>query len=560
VLKLKAFVLLFLLPFLSFCQLPALVFAKGMGSAGTDNGNSIVVNQLKEIFIGGDFTGNIDLDPGSGVTSFSSVGLYDAFFGKYSTTGNLLWAHALGSGGRETVNSIALDKYSNCYITGYYEGNIDFDPGPANNMLFSSGAGRDIFFAKYDSNGNYLWAKSINGGNTDISNALVIDSTGNFYVTGYFSQIVDFDPGPGTATLSGNSQGIFFAKYDSAGNYVWAKSLESIGYNEGHDINLDKSGNIYLTGFFANNLDFDPSPATATLSGGSRSIFCAKYDNSGNYLWANKIGSSSYNNSFAVCVDNNNSILITGVFAGTQDFDPGVATSTITSAGFGDIFISKYDSLGNYIWAKSIGSPAWEEAYTIAVDNNNNILLSGYYTNSIDFDPGAAVYTLSGTTQPSIFLSSFDPSGNFNWVTGFGVQNSNFGNQIKVDDNNDIYLVGSFSDNVDFDPSSLSTVLNSTGDTDIFFAKYSSPVLGIEQNEIEYGFIYPNPVSDLLNVRVPISNGSLVICNVTGQPVKTFEILQGENTYCLRELPKGLYFYSILKNNHTVKNGKLIKE
>src|SRR3990172_2949815 len=143
---------------------------------------------------------------------------------------------------------------------------------------------------------SFQWAKSIGSANSDIGYSIAVDDSGNSYISGYFTGTADFDPGAGTAILSAGSQNIFFAKYDFNGNYLWAKSIgSSTSSGVGISISLDISGNAFITGSFASTTDFDPGTGTANLTptgGIFIDIFFAKYDNNGNYIWAKSIGSS----------------------------------------------------------------------------------------------------------------------------------------------------------------------------------------------------------------------------------------------------------------------------
>jgi hypothetical protein len=141
-----------------------------------------------------------------------------------------------------------------------------------------------------------LFAKGIGneylaGGNLNIQN-IKIDASGNRYVVGNFSATADFDPSAGTANLtSAGGSDIFIAKYNSSGDYVWAKRIGGTGADQGNSLTLDGSGNVFLTGYFAGTVDFDPSASTANLiSAGGNDIFIAKYNSSGDYVWANGIG------------------------------------------------------------------------------------------------------------------------------------------------------------------------------------------------------------------------------------------------------------------------------
>lgn len=543
-------------------QAPNLLFARGFGGINSESGNTIAVDLNNNIYVGGAFDGTADFDPGPAVVTKTCAGINDLFFAKFDGLGNYVWVKTIGSPGRETVNSIAVDKLGNSYITGYFEGTADFDPGPGIVSLMAVGSGRDFFFAKYDANGNYVWAKNLKNGLSDDGNSLTLDTLGNVYLTGVCKGSPDFDPGPGTATIS---TGVFFAKYDLNGNYLWAHSLPSNGFHTGKNIKLDAAGNVYITGYYQGTMDFDPSVATATINGGNQSAFFAKYDNGGNYVWAKKIGTGGYNYGSEISLDQNNNVYITGVFSGTTDFDPGVGTATITTAGLGDIFFAKYNSAGDYVWAKTMGGNGWEEGYSITNDANNNIYLTGYFIGTIDIDPASTIHLLSaGSGAPEIFIAKYDTSGNYIWAMNFGASGNDQSNQIVLDKTGNVYITGFFQNTVDFDPGPGTTNLICPGNGDVFFAKYSSTVNGLQEsknNSISV-ILSPNPNNGIFNLTLEkeIEKGEIILTNAIGQGLYKQPLIKGENNIKVQNLTKGIYFYSIRQSNQQISSGKLIIE
>ncbi|HRF19894.1 MAG TPA: SBBP repeat-containing protein, partial [Chitinophagaceae bacterium] len=197
-----------------------------------------------------------------------------------------------------------VDGSGNVCVTGVFQGTVDFDPGAGTVSLTSAGS-YDVLFAKYDADGNYVYAKALGGTGSDFGNGIAVDGSGNVYVTGYFSGTADFDPGAGTANIiSAGTQDIFFAKYDASGNYVYAKALGGTGGDYSNDIALDGSGNVYVTGYFNGTGDFDPGAGTANLtSAGNNDLFFAKYDASGNYVYAKAVGGTGYDIGYRIVVD-----------------------------------------------------------------------------------------------------------------------------------------------------------------------------------------------------------------------------------------------------------------
>jgi hypothetical protein len=419
------------------------------------------------VYVTGNFSGTVDFDPGAGSANLTSAGGSDIFLAKYNASGNYIWA--IGMGGTDNFgdggNSLTLDGSGNVLLTGYFSGTVDFDPGDNTATLTSAGR-NDIFLAKYDASGNYVWARGMGGTSPfgDVGSSLALDASGNVLLTGYFSGTVDFDPGAGTVNLTSvGFTDIFLAKYDALGIYVWAKRLGGTGLDAGTSIALDGSGNVLLTGYFSGTADFDPGASTANLiSAGGNDIFLAKYDASGNYVWAKGMGGTSADRGLSLVLDGSGNVLLTGYFILTADFDPSAATTAnLTSAGVNDIFLSKYDASGNYIWAKSIGGADADRGLSLVLDGSGNVMLTGSFSGTVDFDPGAGIADLTGAGGDDIFLAKYDASGNYVWAKGIGGTATDQGTSLVLDGSGNVLLTGNFNATADFDPSASITNLTS---------------------------------------------------------------------------------------------------
>ena len=289
----------------------------------------------------------------------------------------------------------------------------------------------------------FHWAKQVGSTDWDKGNAIAADDHGNVYTTGDFRGTVDFDPGPGTFTLtSGGTQDIFISKLDASGNFVWAKQLGGIGWEEGHAITVDNKGHVYTTGSFLGRADFDPGPDTFNLTSlPGIDIFISKLDTSGNFIWAKKMGGTLADAAHAIAVDSSGNVYTTGYFDGTADFDPGIDTFNLTVFGYSDIFISKLDASGHFVWAKQLGGTSGEVGHSIAIDRSDHVYTTGTFTSIVDFDPGTGTFYLNSGSpgEQEIFISKLDPSGNFIWATQMGGE---VGYSLAIDDNSNVYTTG----------------------------------------------------------------------------------------------------------------------
>jgi hypothetical protein len=458
------------------------VYAKRMGGTNSDIGNSIAIDGSGNAYITGSFNGTADFDPGAGTQNLVSAGGSDIFLAKYDASGNYAYAKSIGGTSLDVGSSISIDGTGTAYITGYFIGTVDFDPGVGTQNLTSSAGSYDIFLAKYDASGNYVYAKCIGGTSSDIGNSIAIDGTGNAYITGYFIGTVDFDPGAGTANLTAGNTffNAFAAKYDASGNYLWAGALGGYGnttYDDrGQSAAIDNSGNVYITGRFTGTVDFDPGAGTANLtSAGNTDIFIAKYDALGNYVYAKRMGDVNSQEGRSITVDASGNAYVTGNFSGSVDFDPGNGTVNLTTTGGLDIFFAKYDASGNYVYAKGMGStfgPDYGE--DITVDASGNVYITGSFYGIVDFDPGAGTVNLTSAGGNDIFLAKYDALGNYVYANRMGGSSEDGCSGIALDGSNNAYITGNFQSTADFDPGAGTANLTSAGASDIFLAKYDA--------------------------------------------------------------------------------------
>ena len=455
-------------------------WVKAMGADKDDMGYSIVVDTSGNVYTTGSFRGTVDFDPGPGTYNLSSVGTVNAvFISKLDSSGNFLWAKAI-SGANCIGQSITVDNSGNVYTTGFFWYTIDFDPGPGTSNLESEGWS-DIFILKLDSNGDFVWAKAMGGTLYDNAYGIAVDTSGNVYTTGYFQGTADFDPDESTSetlTSTGGSQDIFVSKLDSNGDFVWAKAIGGTSNDIGYGLALDTSGNVYTTGIFQGTVDFDPGTGTYDLSNPSyNAAFISKLDTDGDFVWAKSMeGTLAASEGYGISVDTSGNAYTTGYFngTGTVDFDPGPGTYHLNStAGSQDIFVSKLDTSGNFVWAKAIGGSSNDKGYCLAIDASGNVYTTGYFQGTADFDPGTGTYNLNsiGSSQ-DIFASKLDSNGDFVWAKAMGGTQYEYGKGIAVDTSGNTHITGYFKGTTDFDPGPGTFNLTSTDDSeDIFIVR-----------------------------------------------------------------------------------------
>jgi hypothetical protein len=472
---------------LSFAQ-QSLLWAKGMNGNG-GFGASIITDPAGAVYNSGQFSGTVDFDPGPGVFNITSLGINDIYISKYDANGNFIWAKQMG-GASASGYAISMDRRANgdLYITGSYTGTVDFDPGVGVTNSTSVLGSIDIFVAKYDSNGNLIWIKSIGSGGLDAGASIKVDAFGNSYITGGYTGSVDFDPNPFAATTltTAGFTDVYVLKLDINGNFVWAKTMGGPLYDGASSINIDATGNVWSIGYFAASADFDPSSSTSfsLTDNGNNSTYISKLNANGDFVAAYGFNStaSSYAIGQSLTSDNSGNIYITGYFNGSVDFDPDPTSAVIntSAANSNDVYVSKLGPTGNFIWAKTLGGISLDVPYSIALDQDLNVYTTGNFQGTCDFDPGpfAAVYNLTSSGGNDVFISKLDPNGNFLCAGSMGGIGNDQGRSIHIDALGNLYNTGSYSGIADFDPSASSFTVSATGVSEIYLSKYSNLLNG----------------------------------------------------------------------------------
>ena len=421
--------------------------SQGWGVAADVSGN---------VYVAGRFSSTVDFDPNGG-DLHTSNGEHDVFLSKFDSYGNFEWARTWGGPDIDKGLGVAADGSGNVYVTGYFEGTVDFDPGSGD--PHTSKGESDVFLSKFDPSGNFVWVRTWGGSEWDRSYGVAVDGLGNAYVTGCFTETVDFDPDGGDPHTSNGGFDVFLSKFDSSGNFKWARTWGGEFSDKGTGVAADGSGNVYITGFFFHvTVDFDPDGGDLHTSNGFNDVFLSKFDASGNFEWAHTWGGIYFDAGYGVSADGSGNCYVTGYFWGTVDFDPD-GGDPHTSIDHWDIFLSKFDSSGNFEWARTWGGSdelAWSDTGGgVIADSNGNVYVTGHFGDMVDFDPdGGDPHISKGSGD--IFLSKFDSSGDFEWAQTWGgpalVYWCDVGRGVTADDSGNVYVTGYFMDVVDFAP------------------------------------------------------------------------------------------------------------
>ncbi len=389
------------------------------GSIGGNSGNTIALDGVGHLYLGGNFAGKTDFDPGVNTAFITPATGEDAFIVKLDLNGNYVWARSFGgvgvNAGADGIGTLAVDGRGDIIASGLFRGELDFDPGTGETKLLSTFLDKSSFFIlKLDSSGDFKWAKSIATSGPPYGGTLSLDNSGDVYAAGIFNGSADFDPGTGVETRTAKGQDTFIVKLNSLGDYKWANT-----YGAGIDapradddwifsLANDGFGNVYATGFFGGTVDFDLGPGDAKLSasGTSSDIFILKLSPSGGHIWSKKYGNSGNDTGWSIATDGGENVFVAGVFTGEVNFNPNMETPSFTSIGLADIFISKLDSSGNapLVAKVSSGTVANSKVVTIPSGVKEAAMAATSVLPAIKLNFGGTVpttVTVKPTTNPA---------------------------------------------------------------------------------------------------------------------------------------------------------------
>lgn len=384
------------------------------------------------------------------------------------------WLRSVGGTNDEVIRGTFLDAQSNSYIAGTFRGTMNV----GGQSLVSNGF-LDLFLAKLDPNGNFIWQKSF-GSSTGSDLAVDVDGDvmGNMYVTGMFSKNINF--GNGVSLNAGTSDDdVFVAKFDANGTCLWAKMGLGDATDYGNEINVTPDNKILTIGFANSGITFENTTLNNSTNYG---MFVSKHNSSGLLEWVRLFSSTGEVSGRGISSDASGNALITGTFKGTLTLG---STSLNASSANGDVFVAKLDANGNTLWAKKFGQTGENYARGIDSDAEGNIYVSGVYDTQITFGS----LNLNSNGQKDIFLAKFDANGNAIWAKSIGSTGNDEGCEIEVNTNGNVFFTGSYTGTLTINNENFTA----KGLRDVFVAKMDKngtylwqKTMGSPQDDVNY--------------------------------------------------------------------------
>jgi len=391
-----------------------LQWAKRIGSTGEDIGYGITLDPNGNIILCGYFNSTVDFDPGTGTSNLTAnaPGLSESFVLKLNNSGDFIWAKDFDKSSSlygDVAYSVETNSTGDVFLCGVFNGTMDSDPGPSvNNLVCLNTNTISGFVIRLTSAGNFTYSKMFTAISANCyPYKLAVDGSSNVIVAGWFNNAIDFDPGAGTqySTSSGGSDDGFVFTLNSSGDYVAHFRIGGGSTDRITGLDIDGTGNIYVTGYFAGTVDFDPGAGTSNLSssGSNADIFISKYSSSSILSWVNRIGGTGTDRSWDLRLGNNNDVLVAGEFLGTVSFG---SISIAGNASTVDAFITGLDQNGNYKWAGHAGGTSIAIGNTVCA-TIETVFLGGMFEGTIDMDPTASSDNSTATGVRDPFLASW---------------------------------------------------------------------------------------------------------------------------------------------------------
>jgi len=468
------------------------------GGTGDDRGIQTAVDAAGNVYMAGYFRGTATF----GTSTLTSRGDYDVYLAKYSSQGQLLWISQAGGTGREFVRSLAVDAAGNAYITGDFGTFNSLGPPVmviGSTTLTGGSDFEEMFLAKYDAQGNTLWARQSVGPGSSWGSDVAVDGAGNVYLTGSLSG----RPGGQTRldqftfTFGTNLANQFLAKYNSQGTVQWARTDLGNGTNAHYDLHeriaVDGDGQVYLVGYFGNALVLGTT--TLSTAPGTTSMYLAKFNPQSNVLWVKQFSTSSgcCNACNGLVVDPCGDVMLALLFEGTFAFE----AHPFTSRGGTDILLLKCSPQGAFRWGTQLGgtyvngpgaSSFTDYASSPVVDASGNSYLAARLYGS----PTLTTHTGNSTSYEH--LVSFSPTGAVRWTR----LNAAIAYDVAVSGTGNLFVTGAINYPTSFD----ATTLAFAGFADAYLAKldastFSSPALVCAPipEEIPASFLIPNIIT-----------------------------------------------------------------
>ncbi len=411
----------------------------------------------------------------------------------------------------------------------------------------------DVFLVKYSPEGEALWLVGAGGNMHDDGNAVSVDASGNVYIAGSFQWSIDFGP----VVLQNidhtgyGSRDVFLAKYDSDGNFKWATSAQGMDYDEPRSLSAAYDGNVYVTGYFnSRSIAFDnivvPNYDSASPNQYlPRDIFIAKYNTNGDAIWAKGAGGSDNDDARSLVVNNDADIYLTGDFESRFVTFGSIILANSDTTSRTEIFLAKYSTNGDLIWAQNATGPSEDYGCAVAVDSSGFVFQTGYYySSSLDFGN----FSIQNSGYQPVFVTKYSPDGEALWALQSSMNSwiQNLSLDIFRTSDPGMYVAGKFTGQISFGSDTIH-------DTGSFIARFGENDYSKIQNDISAPQVslFPNPADHILNIE-NAGDAIVELFNMQGKLMATTELDKNKTNLDISGLQQGVYLLKFIFFDDTI--------
>lgn len=451
-----------------------------IGGTGEQKAESIICDNTGNVIVTGEIRGNCDFggiiinattniyNPGSPFSPL--VYLFDLFIAKYNKDGGVIWAKKINNGsGNNNLNTaksskIQIDASGNLYVTGKFTNSLTFEAGTPSSFTLTSAGGTDIFIAKYDMNGNFIWAKKSGGTGNDEANDLEIDTSDDLYISGTFNGTATFGTSPVTTSISSyGGSDIFIAKFSNSGTLLWLQKGGGASDDSGEGIAIGSSGKVYITGSINGTATFGTLTVSGTTSFSNILVACFNPISS-LWIYAEKAGGADNSTGIDLVMIGTETVKVLGTFSNNAAFGNGISygITNIVNSGKcyfeasyisnGDVF-SVNNSINNYS-----NSPAEIKSKT-----NGDLYTVGNFSGVFDYSFNSI--SSKGHGNQDVYLKII--TGSIQKLIKIGGVSNDYGKSVAISPDGNIYIAGFFYGTSQFG----NTTLTASGLNDAFIVR-----------------------------------------------------------------------------------------
>lgn len=411
---------------------PASPWPKALGGADRESATGIAVDQDSNSYVAGTFEGQ----PAFDAVHLKSAGQTDVFVARLDPDAHVVWAVAVGGPGADEGRGIAVSPAGDVYVTGFFSGTVDFDPGPGRTELTSAGSS-DAFLLRLNPRGELVWARRLGGKLGDVGLRVAVGADA-VWVTGYFQGAIDL---PATAPPSAaaaprlESAGgtdAFVAKLDLDGRLLWAQRIGGARDDQGRGVAAGRSGEVWVAGNFEAAPTLGPEGGSLDFQSAGRSdVFLLRLDAAGRLLWSGRIGGEGADACEGIAATPAGGAAVVGEFTGTADLDPGPGVQSLASHGSTDAFVLRVDFSGRLLWVHQFGEEGADLGTAVSADRLDSVYATGFLQRR-------------GAGDSLAWVAEYSSSGERTWSVGLQATGGLQALAIAADSNGLTQVAGSF--------------------------------------------------------------------------------------------------------------------